>query len=199
LRKDEDEVEEGLGSASPSGKTAWGQGGGPPDDGTGKSPPDSIEKEKEFPYGDVFKNYMNSPKGHRRGLTSGKNPLIKLKNNPLNIDMKSGQPGGGGNGLQQSTTASNRGNSTSASGTATPKMGTPGWSSSPQGQEFDLPDNDAKKPFTDERKIPNAGDDDDDPKFLKQANVGQTIWNPATGLSGTSNYRKKPWRGYGKR
>lgn len=206
-RKDpeDDQQDEGV-LGRPWGKDSYH---GPAGFSRHQFPPDPREEPGEYPYDDVFVHYMNKPK-RKKPIMNSREPKVKHKN-PLDIDLRSGQPGGdgaGGGGIYRRSFHS-RDNDTPGSGTSWSKQGKPGWSSSPKGKEFDVPPKSIKKSKPVElsqpvsggqaKRPPNAGDNDGEPSFMKDPNVGQTIWDPKTGKSGTSNFRKKPWRGYSRR
>ncbi len=181
-----------------------GGGGGPGPIDRHHFPPDPREEPGDYPYDDVFVNYMNNPK-RKKPLMTGREPKVRTKRNPLNPNLGAGQPGGdgaGGGGMHRR--ASGNGAMPGSGGSFT-TAGTAGWSSSPAGQEFEIPSKSIKRSQRSNNEggqanhPPNAGDNDGNPNFMKSTNVGQTIWTPGTGRSGTSNHRMKPYRGYGKR
>lgn len=104
-------------------------------------PPDPRDRPEGWPYDAATKAGMDPAKrGHRRGLTSGKDVrYVFKKGNPFNTDLRLGQDGmDGGGGIYQKSRHS-RDNST-PSGPTWSKQGSPGWSSSPPGKEYDMPD-----------------------------------------------------------
>jgi len=195
----EDNQEENAALGRPQGKSSFH---GPTGFPRHHFPPDPREKPGDFPYDDVFTNYMNSPK-RKKPLMTGREPKVKTKQNPLNPNFGAGQPGGDGAGGGGMHRRSSGNGSMPGSGASFSVHGPSGWSSAPPGAEFDVPPKTIKrarrKSELTTNRPPNAGDNDGTPSFMKTPNVGQTIWDPKTGKSGTSNHRMKPWRGYGKR
>jgi len=112
-------------------------------------PHDQRDQDQDWPYSDATIAYMD-PKNKRgkRGLTSNKKnngKVVKEKNklkSPFNPNLKLGQPGGDYGGSQgiYSRSSPHADNPTSSSGTSYDAKGKPGWSSSPSGKGYDLPD-----------------------------------------------------------
>lgn len=87
-------------------------------------------------------------------IQEGTKTYIFRRRNPFNPDHDLRMPGGdgpGGRGIYRKG-IHNKDNSWSMRGSSSPKRGVPGWSASPQGAEFDRPDD----PDIDKR-IPNQG------------------------------------------
>lgn len=116
-------------------------------------PPDPRSKADEWPYDDMTKAGMDPKnKSRKRPLNMSKlkdkdkqlkKYVFSEKNKGiLDLDLRLGQPGGdAGGGIFKRNTPHSRDNSTSTAGNRSwSRRGQPGWSSSPAGKEFDLPD-----------------------------------------------------------
>lgn len=209
-----DEIEE---LSVPSGKTVWGQGGGPDAIRRHHFPPDPRSTGQDFPYEDTFVNYMNGPK-RKRSLTTvqmshkdligkileGEKRNLKYKPD-LTPDLYQGQAGGdgaGGLGIYSKNGPHARNNRTSSQATSWDTRGDPGWAASLNDKEFEVPPKSIKKADPVEFSQPtgggqahrpnNAGDDDDTPSFMKDPNVAQTIWVPGRQPAHSAPYRN--WR-----
>jgi len=200
---DIDDVDENSGLARGNAKTVWG-GPGPEGIKRHQFPPDPREEPGDYPYDDVFVNYMNNPK-RKKPLMNAKDKETNVKHkNPLDIDLRSGQPGGdgaGGGGIHQRTYHTRTGDQP-GSGTSWSTKGKPGWSHHLKDKEFNTPPQSIrkkdKKPV-ESGKPDNAGDNDGEPQHLKQPNVGQNI--PTIGFGGATPIRlsKAGYRGYGRK
>jgi hypothetical protein len=113
-------------------------------------PPDPIEEPGQWPYDDMTKAAMDP---HNKGK---KRPLMTSLD-PLDIDPQAkDQSGTSDSGLYLKSPPHAQGNSMPVSGRSFDKRGTPGWSASPPGKEFELPDNiDVTKPSPVGSPIPN--------------------------------------------
>lgn len=155
-------------------------------------PPDPRDEPEGWPYDDATTAGMD-PKAR-----SPKRPLMTAKDNngekitvytfrSFNPDMR--QPGGdgaGGGGVYRKAGVNVRHNNMSSRGQSWDRKGMPGWSSSPRGQEFDLPGDEKEENMggmakSVNSKPVNAGDEDDRPAFMKNAPVGSSI--PTLGKS----------------
>lgn len=163
-------------------------------------PPDSSGKPEDWPYDDNTTQTMEPKnKQRKRGLTSSK------KKNPFHPDLRLKQPGGdgaGGGGIYRKTTGGGQGDMPGAGNSTWVARGTKGWNS-PPGKEFDTPPppNRKTKKVGEDERLPNAGDSDDEPKFLKQPNTGASSSVAYLGYGGRTPPRtsKAGYRGYRRR
>lgn len=113
--------------------------------------PQPRDRPEGWPYDKMTVAIMDPhAKSGKRGLKTGKTKKGKVVKElekqkfkgPLEPDLRFNQAGGsmGGTGIHSRNAPHNRDNSTSSSGASWSKMGSPGWSSSPPGKEFDQPD-----------------------------------------------------------
>jgi hypothetical protein len=131
---------------------------GPPTIDRHHFPPDEESEVEDWPYDDMTTVAMKpSNKSRKRPLNMSKDKggvkkFIFKEKGPLDTDLRQPQPGGdgaGGGGIYQRSMHS-RDNSMSTAGNSTwSKTGSPGWSMSPDGKEYRLPD-DTKESFGDE-------------------------------------------------
>ena len=148
---------------------------------------------------------VDSQPHHPGGTRAGN---IKHKP-PFRTDLKLGQPGGdgaGGAGMYSKSGPHSRSNAMPGQGTSWSTKGEPGWSASPKGKRFDRPPQSIRKKDRTHVEFSqptqggqalrpdNAGDNDEEtPSFMKDPNVGQTIWTP-----GRQKSRSAPYRTYRK-
>jgi hypothetical protein len=139
-------------------------------------PPDPKQKTDDWPYDSMTVAAMAPrSKGRRRPLMQG----------AFDPNMDKNQPGVSGKGVQSKSAPHSRTNSTSSSGRSWSKQGTPGWSSSPPGREFNLPND----------RPPDELPDDLD--IMKPSPVGSSIpqfsqgGNPGSGTSRRMGFRRR--------
>lgn len=223
---EEDEEFEEIALGRPQGKSVSLVG--PPEIKRHHFPPDPRADSNDYPYDDTFVNYMNNPKRKRPMMSHveidpedlGSEPIlpggtragnVKHKN-PLDIDFRSGQPGGdgaGGGGIYQKSRHS-RDNDMPSQGRSWNIRGPAGWASVLQGHEFEVPPKSIKKAGPVELSQPvsslssrgpdNAGDNEYDiPSFMKNSNTGAQI--SVVGYGGPTPVRvnRTGYRGYGRK
>ena len=117
---------------------------GPPEINGNQFPPPPRARPAEFPYDAMTVAGMDPKnKAHKRSLTMGKKDSasikVLLKKGIFDPEMSLNQPGGdGGNGTQISMKPGS--GNMPGGGSSWSKQGVAGWSSSPPGKEFKLPD-----------------------------------------------------------
>lgn len=158
-------------------------------------PPDPIAEPGGWPYDAMtVKSLKPGTKSRKKPLTMGKgNDDQKVDDQKIKVytfrtfnpNMKPpGGDGGGGGGIYSKSAPHLRHNNMSSRGQSWDRKGMPGWSSSPRGKEFDLPES--------ELHGSNAGEDDGTPSFMKDAPVGSSI--PTMNKSGPSPGLRKGFR-----
>jgi hypothetical protein len=163
-------------------------------------PPDPHNKDDDWPYDDMTTAAMKpSTKSRKRPLNMSndkgeKKKYIFKEKGKFDLDLRLGQAGGdgaGGAGLYQKGIHSKQNYMSTAGNRTWDRKGIPGWSKSPEGKEFDLPD-DTKEGI--DTKPANAGDEDDTPSFMKNPPVGSSI--PTTNYGGRTPVTQRGYRVY---
>jgi len=156
-------------------------------------PPDPRDRPEGWPYDDATVAGMEPRgRGHLRGLTTGPPVRYVFKQaHPFRTDLRLNQPGGDASagGIYQKSRHS-RDNSTPSGGKTWSKQGSPGWSSSPPGKEFDMPD---------DLRVDEVEDEEEELNMEKNPPVGAS--RPMLGYGGRDDgsHQVGPRKGFRKR